>query len=225
MARQDDRSSRPVWLGEDGRGWDHMRVHVALLRDWRLVPEKARGGKCSWCADKCRCPTKATVMAVYLGLVAHAELETGLARPGADLLADYTGVDERTCREAVTVLARFGWVRFTPRAGKAHMYELLRPPTIPPQPVDGAGDNAGGPRAGDPGSGGTPGLGPDRSGSGTRATPGLGPDEQEPQTRTIDDALAPLDAFDPKAMVAEARAALAKQMSLVFDGDDDPACH
>lgn len=216
-----DRSSRPVWLGEDGRGWDHMRVHLALLQDWRLAPPRARDEKCTWCQGRCRCPSKSTVMAVYLGLVAHAEVETGKARPGAELLSRYTGADERTCREAVTVLARYGWVSFTKRRGKAHQYVLLRPPTIPPHPGENPVDGAGGPRASAPGCGQTPGHAPGGVGSETRGTPGQGPGELEPPTRAIDDGRAPLEVFDPTQIVAEARAALAKQMHLVFDGDDD----
>ena len=113
------RSSRPVWLGVDQRGWDHVRVHIQLLHDKRLEPRRGS-----------RDPSKAIVLAVYLGLAAHAEIESGRARPGAELLGEYAGVDERTARDAVKVLERTGYIELERRPGKASLYFLKSPPRV-----------------------------------------------------------------------------------------------
>lgn len=149
-----ERSSRPVWLGEDRRGWDHVRVHVQLLRDQRLSVEGA--------------PAKAFVLAVYLGLVSHAELQTGEARPSAETLASYFAGDERTVRRCLRVLVDAGYVAVEPRPGLASVYRLLPPPALPTpdcesEVLTGAADRGSGP-----------------SGLSARATPDSESDEREP---------------------------------------------
>lgn len=187
-----DRSSRPVWLGVEGRGWDHVRVHVDLLADWRLAPARDRCP--DTCSKRCRCPSKAIVMAVYVGLAVHAELQTGAARPGAETLAEYAGCDERTVRDAIKVLTRYGWIAAEARPGKAHQYRLLRPPLVPERP-----------RGGDPGCAQRAGHSPGHPGAVTRGTPGQRPDEQDPVTRSMNDA----ERASPEAVAAAVAAAKA----------------
>lgn len=103
------RSSRPVWLGEDQRRWDHVRVHLQVLRDPRL---------------------DAYALAVYLGLAAHAEVATGSARPSIETLAGYGGMSARKAAAVVGELVAAGYVTVEHRAGKASRYALLPPPPL-----------------------------------------------------------------------------------------------
>lgn len=187
-----ERSSRPVWLGVEGRGWDHVRVHVDLLADWRLEPDRKRCP--DTCGKRCRCPSKAIVMAVYVGLAVHAELQTGAARPGAETLAGYAGCDERTVRDAIKVLTRYGWIALETRPGKAHQYRLLRPPVVPDRP-----------RGGDPGCAQRAGHSPGHPGGEPRGTPGQRPDEQDPVSRTMNNG----ERASPEAVAAAVAAARA----------------
>lgn len=106
------RSSRPVWLGEDKRGWDHVRLHVQLLKDDRVG---------------------AYELAVYMGIAAHAELQTGEATPSLDTLATYAKCNERTVRRARDLLREWGYIEVKDRKGKASIYRLLPPPTLDSQ--------------------------------------------------------------------------------------------
>lgn len=153
-----DRSSRPVWLGQDARGWDHVRVHTQLLRDPRL------GGVGS-------SPSRATVLAVYMGVAAHAELESGDARPAAETLGGYAGCDERTARLCLGLLEQVGYCEIHRRPGKASVVRLLPPPVLPVEEPES-----------DPGceTRPSPGVPSDLPGSGIRTSPGVTPDEQEP---------------------------------------------
>lgn len=105
-----ERSSRPFWLGEDRRRFDHARVHLQLIRDSRID---------SWC------------MAVYLGLVAHAEVATGDARPSMETLAGYGQMSARKVASCIATLAEVGYIEVEPRDGLASMYHLLPPPPLP----------------------------------------------------------------------------------------------
>lgn len=119
------RSQRPPWLGEDARGWDHARIHRAVLTDDRLG---------------------AYELAVYLGLAVHAELATGDARPSIATLAGYANMSVRRAADAVKTLTDSGWITITERKGSASTYRLLSPPTPAPRadladltPARGAG--------------------------------------------------------------------------------------
>lgn len=103
------RSSRPVWLGEDHRQWDHVRVHLQVLRDARI---------------------DAYGLAIYLGLAAHAEITTGAARPSIETLASYGGMSPRKAASVVAELIAAGYVSVEHRAGKASRYSLLPPPPL-----------------------------------------------------------------------------------------------
>lgn len=106
-----DRSDRPVWLGEDERGWDHARIHRRLLEDDRVG---------------------AYEIAVYVGLAIHAETRSGSARPAAATLARYAKMGDRRARQAIDTLADAGWIEVRERPGKASSYVLLPPPTLAP---------------------------------------------------------------------------------------------
>ncbi len=114
-----DRSQRPVWLGVDERGWDHVRVHLQLLQDERVTSYH---------------------LAVYLGIAAHAETSSGRAYPSAATLARYGGMGDRKVREVVKELAEWKYLRIEPRDGAASTYFLLPPP--PMQEVQGSGTTA-----------------------------------------------------------------------------------
>jgi hypothetical protein len=112
------RSSRPFWLGEDKRGWDHIRIHVAAVRDSRLGPYH---------------------FAVYSALIAHAEIDTGDARPSIATVAGYfegskeqgrpSGMSERTARLCIHDLVAWGYIEVEIDTGKASRYRVLPPPT------------------------------------------------------------------------------------------------
>lgn len=108
-----ERSSRPVWLGEDRRGWDHARLHLQLLHDDRL---------------------DAYALAVYFGLAAHAETRTGEARPSIETLARYGQMSARTAAARVRLLRELGYigVESGKTAGVASIYTLLPPPQLSP---------------------------------------------------------------------------------------------
>lgn len=154
-----ERSSRPIWLGDDSRGWDHIRLHVQALHDERL------SGTGVVLAEPA--PAKAFTLAVYQGLAAHAELQTGDARPAAETLAGYVGCDERTVRRCLRVLEAVGYIEIVPRPGLANVYRLLPPPPLTPGAQSGV-DHAG---ADSP---------PGGSGSTVRTGADSQSDEQEP---------------------------------------------
>ena len=104
-----ERSSRPFWLGEDQRGWDHVRLHVQLIRDPRIG---------------------AAEMAVYAGIAVHAEANTGEARPSKDTLAEYAQISVRAVYDATQVLKKTGYIQIEHRHGKASIYRLMPPPVI-----------------------------------------------------------------------------------------------
>lgn len=107
------RSSTPIWLtGSDQRGWDHMRVHVQLLKDKRLG---------------------AYELGVYLGLCAHAETQSGRCFPAAATLAEYIDVSEKTVRRATKVLIETGYVRMEQGNGTANTYHLNPLPSLDSQ--------------------------------------------------------------------------------------------
>lgn len=106
------RSSRPIWLGEDCRTWDHARVHLQLLVDARLG---------------------AYEHSVYLGLAGHADSDTGATEPSEETLARYAGCSVRRVRTALDLLHGAGYVAIARRAGKASHYSLLPPPAVPPE--------------------------------------------------------------------------------------------
>lgn len=159
MTRQ-ERSSRPIWLGDDSRGWDHIRLHVQALHDDRLAGAGLNLGFPS--------PAKAFTLAVYQGLAAHAELQTGDARPAAETLAGYVGCDERTVRRSLRVLEAVGYIEIIRRPGLASVYRLLPPPALD-TPDSESGVDVGG---ADPQSGG--------SGPSVRTGADSQSDEQEP---------------------------------------------
>lgn len=115
------RSSRPFWLGEDGRGWDHVRIHTDVVKDPRVGPYH---------------------FAVYAALVVHAELETGDARPSVETIAGYFegsgtkgspgGMGSRTARTCIRDLERWHYIAVEERPGLASFYRVLPPPTLAP---------------------------------------------------------------------------------------------
>lgn len=142
-----ERSQRPVWLGRDRRGWDHVRIHIQLLRDERLT---------------------AYHLAVYLGVAAHAELASGRAFPSASTLARYAGIGDRKVRECLHDLEQWHYLTIERREGAASVYTLLAPPPL--QDVQGSTGSAA-PEAEDPlhHTPGTPARGDDEQEPGTRS--------------------------------------------------------
>lgn len=119
------RSQRPVWLGDDRRQWDHVRVHLAVLRDDRLG---------------------AYELAAYLGLAAHAETNSGEAHPSIATLASYAKCSTNRMRDSIQVLVEAGYVAVDAQAGASNRYRLLPPPlhhaegSTEPTPASGEGD-------------------------------------------------------------------------------------
>jgi biotin operon repressor len=123
MNRKTERSQRPIWLGADKRQWDHVRVHTQLLYDTRL---------------------DAYCLAVYMGLVSHAELNSGECFPGLETLSEYANIHRTTVKKAVDLLRETGYVEFIDqhgrtiepnpdprkRTGKSHRYRVLPPPAL-----------------------------------------------------------------------------------------------
>lgn len=105
----DDHSQRPPWLGEDARGWDHVRVHIQVVKDDRLG---------------------ANELAVYLGLAVHSELTSGESYPSKSTLGRYANLSERAVYNALTKLEKAGYLTVTQRPGMASIYRLLAPPPL-----------------------------------------------------------------------------------------------
>jgi hypothetical protein len=89
-----------------------MRVHVQLLQDRRLGVYE---------------------LGVYLGLAAHAELQTGECFPAAGTLAKYINASDKAVRRAIAVLVETGYVQLSYKKGRANVYVLLPPPTLDSQ--------------------------------------------------------------------------------------------
>lgn len=106
---ESSKSSRPIWLGRDERRFDHVRVHYQVLQDERLG---------------------AYDIAVYVGLVMHAETSTGKCWPSADTLASYINGGAKSVRRSIRVLQDTGYIRLERQAGKANVYYVLAPPVI-----------------------------------------------------------------------------------------------
>lgn len=98
---------RPVWLGLDEGGWDHARVHLSVLAD---------------------CRVGAYHLAAYLGLVARADIRTGLANAREEQLAHLAGCSVRTIRDALVDLERWSYVLIERRPGRPSRYFVLAPP-------------------------------------------------------------------------------------------------
>lgn len=125
-------SQRPPWLGEDDRGWDHVRIHIQLMQDPRLG---------------------ANELAVYMGIAVHAELTTGAARPSKSTLGRYANLSDRAVYNALTKLTEAGYVAVDQRPGLASTYHLLPPPTDPgPRQDVPPSDPTPAPHAGHPGT-------------------------------------------------------------------------
>lgn len=106
---QEPRSSRPLWLGKDERKWDHVRIHIQLLHDKRLG---------------------AIDLAVYMGLVAHADLYDGRCFPAAGTLARYINSSEKTVRRSIKLLQEAGYIQYEQELGRANTYFVCMPPTL-----------------------------------------------------------------------------------------------
>lgn len=100
---------RPVWLGEDGRGWDHVRVHVQVIEDDRLGAHE---------------------QAVYLALTKHAEGTSGGTWVGQHRLAEYTRLSWSSVHRALGKLATLRYVGIEGRQGQTSVYRLLPPPPL-----------------------------------------------------------------------------------------------
>ena len=101
--------SRPRWLGEDQRGWDHVRVHVQLLDDKRIGAHE---------------------LAVYMGLARHAELESGRTFIATSRLAGYTGLSWHSVYRALKELESAGYVAREKREGRTSLFWLPKPPPL-----------------------------------------------------------------------------------------------
>lgn len=120
-----------MWLGEDHRGWDHIRVHVQVVLDRRVDPY---------------------AFAVYCALAKHAESGNGESYPSAETVAGYFGISERTVSRATKVLEELGYVRVERGSGVANRYFLLPPPAVgPPTHSQGSGTPTPDSQSGDPG--------------------------------------------------------------------------
>lgn len=71
-------------------------------------------------------------LAVYAGLAAHAEVQSGDARPSVLTLAEYGCMSERRARDAIRSLEAAGYVSTVERKGWPSRYTLLPPPPLTP---------------------------------------------------------------------------------------------
>lgn len=103
------KSSEPIWIGHDRRGWNHARIDKDLLVDDKLG---------------------AYEIAVYVGLAMHAEAQTGRCFPSLATLGKYIRASEPTVRAALKVLIDTGYVTCERHRGKATEYWLEPLPLI-----------------------------------------------------------------------------------------------
>lgn len=112
-------SPRPSWLGEDSRGWDHIRVHRQLFEDQRLTGY-----------DRL----------VYCGIAVHAENHTGDSHPSRGRLAEYADCSDRQISKSLRHLEELGYIRVEHRRGKTSVVRLLPPPSVTPAHHSGVGE-------------------------------------------------------------------------------------
>ena len=110
MAKSD---RRPRWLRPDGavdrRRWDHVRIDVQVIEDPRLG---------------------AHAIAVYLGLVKHAESLGGQTFVGQAKLMQYTQLSESSVRRALRVLKECRYIEIEEQKGRSSLYRVLQPPPL-----------------------------------------------------------------------------------------------
>jgi DNA-binding transcriptional MocR family regulator len=102
--------TRPVWLGEDRRRFDHIRKHFQVIKDPRL---------------------KANELALYDVLALCAEVQTGQTQEiPQTVFEELTGLSYSTVLRSLKTLAGCGYVEVIPGKGRGHFnrYALLPPP-------------------------------------------------------------------------------------------------
>lgn len=108
-----ERSSRPFWLGEDKRQWDHVRIHIRLWVDERMTADH---------------------IAVYGAIAIHAEVSTGMVeradRPSAEQLGEYVSRTDRHVYKILNDLEDWKYIERNDRPGKASVLRLLPPPDL-----------------------------------------------------------------------------------------------
>lgn len=113
---------QPVWIAQDDRRWNHIRIDVSVLTDQRL---------------------DAYHLSAYLALVVHAETGTGLTERSIDTLCTDARAGDRALRYRLKDLEAWGYVEVVRTFGKASTFRLLPAPTAAPHAV-GAAPHAGG---------------------------------------------------------------------------------
>lgn len=174
------RSQRPIWLGEDHRKWDHVRLHLQVAEDPRL---------------------DAYDLAVYVGLVIHADLASGKAWPSTRTIGAYFGVSDRKTRDVLGKLEGLGYVRIERETGESSTYFVLQPPLLPRHLVPGSDEGTAAPDAAVTEAT----AAPPAAGRGTSRQPTAAPraDEQEPGNENQERSL-----FAPPPGDADARPAV-----------------
>lgn len=102
--------TRPVWLGEDRGGWDHVRAHVQLLDDPRIGD---------------------TELTVYLGIARHANRFSGEARVSQQTLASYAGRSDKPVKAAISRLSKFDYIETIVAKSQIVGFILKVPPALP----------------------------------------------------------------------------------------------
>lgn len=102
-------AKRPVWLAEEGRGWDHIRIHARVLFHPDLSAHDIR---------------------VYGVIAWHAEVESGDATQGQPTLARESDCSDRQVRKSVAVLEAAKLLVVIRPPGKATVYRLTPPPKV-----------------------------------------------------------------------------------------------
>lgn len=142
-----------------------MQIHLQLLHDERLGAHE---------------------LAVYMGLVAHADFDTGESYPSLTRLCKYTNLSEPTVRKSLKRLVATGYASLKVEDGRPNKYFLKPPPELP-TPDPGLGVERVDPQTSLRGT-------PKRQSGGSQTTVGgtpkggLGkqePIEQEPITRGV----------------------------------------
>lgn len=108
--------TRPIWLGEDARGWDHVRIHLAVLFHPDLGPYEQY---------------------LYALIAAHAEGTTGKPMPGQEAtledLREIMGCSKPTILKARDTLVDKKLIeveQLSDRRGQPTVYRLMPPPAF-----------------------------------------------------------------------------------------------
>lgn len=119
--------TRPVWLGPDRGGWDHVRIPDQLVTDPRVGPNE---------------------VAAYVSLAKHASVRSGDTTVSQATISRHHQMSAKPVRSGIKTLVRLGYAAEIRQGRKILAYRLLPPPPLAApmqmqldcgQPVDAVG--------------------------------------------------------------------------------------